>query len=1236
MGEPRLRILLVEGDSGVARQIRAHLTDAGTLRAKVAAVPTLDDARRSIPDSAWDVVLLDLDLPDSRGIATFRAVRELLPATPIVVLTDIEGDAPARDAVRAGARDSLPKGALSVELLSRTIRYAIERERTERRLDEERDRLFAVLDALPMFVYLQSPDHTIPFANRTFRELFGDVEGRPCDEVFHGNRRPCGECPSMRVQETGEPEISEWTSPAGRTYAIYDQAFPGPSGTPLTLEVGLDITEQKRAQEQLAKSEARFRRLAENAPDVIYRYRIIPKPRFDYISPAVTRISGYTPKEYYADPLLGVKVAHPDDRHLLEGFVHGRLPAQRTLDVRWIRKDGEVRWIEDHHIPIYDDAGKPVAIEGVARDTTEWKWARQALAESEERYRLLFEHAGIGIGYYTPDGVLIGYNRVAAAHMGGVPEDFAGKSIRELFGDEKGAEYRQRIIDAVRTSKTATYEDCLELPTGSRWFRSTYSRVGSPNGEAVGVQILSEEITDRKTSEAALRESERRFRELSELLPEVIYECDLTGRVTFANRIAFGRFGYTEDDLERGVNVLQMIAPRDRDRVAENIRRILNGERVDGTEYTALARDGSTFPVIVHSSVAFQNGEPAGLRGLIIDISDQQRAREALRTADEVVSAIPTGILIYQYREPGEILLVSGNAAAASVVDVEANKGKGLESHWPTPMVERLKAPLLAIAREGGAYGQEAVVGSSPDASRALDMRAFRISGDRVVIAFEDITERRRAEAELRESEERYRSLFENAILGIYQTTPDGRILAANPALVRMLGYGSFAELAKRNLEEEGYEAETPREEFKERLERLGSLAGRESAWKRRDGTTLYIRENARVVRDEAGNVLYYEGTIEDITERKNAEREAESLRAQLELTQHSIDSTDAVVLWVLPDGHLTFVNEAACRMLGYTHDELLGMAVWDIDEEYPQGRRSSAWEELKRARSEVSESTFRTKSGETFPVEITAQYLEFHGRELEFAVAFDISKRKRLEAQLRQSQRLESIGTLASGVAHEINNPLTGIINYAKLIGDRIEDPKLRKYADGIKEEGDRVAKIVRNLLSFSRQKTEHHSPARMIDIVNASLSLYTALLRRDGIDLRIDVPEDLPQIECRSQEIQQVIINLLTNARDSLNLRFPAGDEDKRIAIRARVLREDGKDWIRLTVEDSGRGIPPEVIGRVFDPFFTTKSRDQGTGLGLSISYGLVRDHGGRMTVESVPDKRTRFFVDLPSNGV
>ena len=245
--------------------------------------------------------------------------------------------------------------------------------------------------------------------------------------------------------------------------------------------------------------------------------------------------------------------------------------------------------------------------------------------------------------------------------------------------------------------------------------------------------------------------------------------------------------------------------------------------------------------------------------------------------------------------------------------------------------------------------------------------------------------------------------------------------------------------------------------------------------------------------------------------------------------------------------------------------------------------------------------------------------------------------EREALRVQMMQGQRLESIGILAGGVAHEINNPINGIMNYAQLIQDKM-DPGSREheFASEILVETERVATIVRDLLTFARQDREAHSPARIADIVSGVTSLIQTVIRRDQIALEVDVPEDLPKLKCRSQQIQQVIMNLLTNARDALNQRYTEYDENKIIRIRARTFENEGRRWIRTTVEDHGTGVSEAVRERMFNPFFTTKDRSKGTGLGLSISHGIVEDHHGEISVESEPGEYTRFYIDLPvDNG-
>ena len=208
--------------------------------------------------------------------------------------------------------------------------------------------------------------------------------------------------------------------------------------------------------------------------------------------------------------------------------------------------------------------------------------------------------------------------------------------------------------------------------------------------------------------------------------------------------------------------------------------------------------------------------------------------------------------------------------------------------------------------------------------------------------------------------------------------------------------------------------------------------------------------------------------------------------------------------------------------------------------------------------------------------------------------------------------------------------------MNYAQLIKDRVgDDSAAGEFASEIIVETKRVANIVRNLLSFARQEKQSHSPACMADIVEDTLSLIRTVIRHDQITLKLDIPEDLPVVKCRSQQIQQVLMNLITNARDALNARYPGHDENKILSIKASQFQEEGKAWVRITVEDRGTGLSEETKERMFDPFFTTKGRNVGTGLGLSISHGIMKDHRGRLTAESKPDKYTRLHVELPTDN-
>ncbi len=240
---------------------------------------------------------------------------------------------------------------------------------------------------------------------------------------------------------------------------------------------------------------------------------------------------------------------------------------------------------------------------------------------------------------------------------------------------------------------------------------------------------------------------------------------------------------------------------------------------------------------------------------------------------------------------------------------------------------------------------------------------------------------------------------------------------------------------------------------------------------------------------------------------------------------------------------------------------------------------------------------------------------------------------RESLQQQMQQTARLVALGELAAGVAHEINNPMTGIINYAQLLLERAPLLDEKQFLlQGILRESDRVSKIVHNLLTFARQQPQEHSWVGLDELLESALHLMGHRLRKDGVNLVYAIPSDLPPLKCRSQQIQQVFINLVSNAQHALNQKYAGQHENKLLKISASVLQRHGRRFIRTEFHDTGVGMAPEILPKIFDPFFTTKKRSEGTGLGLSISYGIIKEHQGDIFVESQAGEYTTFSVELP----
>ncbi len=369
-------------------------------------------------------------------------------------------------------------------------------------------------------------------------------------------------------------------------------------------------------------------------------------------------------------------------------------------------------------------------------------------------------------------------------------------------------------------------------------------------------------------------------------------------------------------------------------------------------------------------------------------------------------------------------------------------------------------------------------------------------------------------------------------------------------------------------------------------------------------------------------------------------QRAEESLRESEEKYRSLVETTDTgFVIIDGKDGRIIETNDIYRRLAGKDSiDEIIGHSVIEWTADYDKERNAMAVQHcLEHGFTRHFNVDYIHADGRIVTVEVNATTFTTNKGTVILALCRDVTEHHQQEARLRHQQKLESIGTLAGGIAHEINNPINIILNYAQLLFEAApESSQTALDAKAIADESRRIAGIVKNLLSFSRQENERHSPASMDDIIHSTLSLTQKLLAKDQIKVELTVEENLPKLKCRSQQIMQVLMNLLTNARDALNQKFPQYDPEKRIVISCATVEHDDKRWIRTSIEDFGVGVPHSIRTRMFDPFFTTKPKDKGTGLGLSITHGIIEEHKGLLWFESELDRFTKFSFDLPlDNG-
>ncbi|MBI4411428.1 MAG: PAS domain S-box protein [Deltaproteobacteria bacterium] len=505
----------------------------------------------------------------------------------------------------------------------------------------------------------------------------------------------------------------------------------------------------------------------------------------------------------------------------------------------------------------------------------------------------------------------------------------------------------------------------------------------------------------------------------------------------------------------------------------------------------------------------------------------------------------------------------------------------------------------------------------------------------------EDITRRRETEEVLRKSEKKYRDLFESSRDAIMTLEPPSWIFTSgNPATVRMfrakdeadfVSYGPWQLSPER--QPDGQPSGEKAREMIETAMRKGSHFF-EWMHRRIGGEDFFA--NVLLTRTEREGKAMLQATVRDISEQKRAEEALKMFRTLVDGANDAIEVLDPET------GRFLDVNERGCLDLGYNREEYLALSVFDIDPMVDPSSFAKVGEELRKSGSLVWEGTHRRKDGSTFPVEVNLKLVRLN-RDYMVAVVRDITKRKqaeveraKIEEQLRQSQKMESIGRLTGGVAHDFNNLLGIIIGNCELaLNETKPDGPVGEYLKDIKEAGDRATVLTRQLLAFSRKQVLQPAVLNLNDTLEEADRLLQRLIGENIQLLTVPAP-DLGLTKADPSQIEQIILNLATNARDAM----PHGGklilETKNATLdegyTSRHPEAQPGAYVMLAVSDTGTGMDEKTLARLFEPFFTTKGKGKGTGLGLSMVYGIVKQSGGHISAYSEPGKGTSFKIYLP----
>jgi PAS domain S-box-containing protein len=1205
-----IRVLLIDDDEDDFIAVRDLLSDLSSIEFILKWVSEYGAALDAILSNEFDVCLLDYRIKERNGLELMQEAVRRGAMTPIVFLTGQGSYDPDLEAISRGAPVCLPKGELNAALLERAIRHAMERQRNKTgepaKVDEE---LRKEVEELR-----QAEE-----ALRESREFLEKIVNSTSDPIYVVDRQHryvlandalCALSGRKREDMIGRTDYDWFPKEQVDVFREKDE---------LVFETG----KENENEEEITDSNGTIRT-------------------------AVTKKTLYTDKA--GNKFIVGVMREISERKRAEGFARTRLALfefsishsleellQKTLD--------EVGALTNSPIGFYhfmENDQRTISLQAWSTQTTK-KFCK---AEGKGAHYPI-DQAGVWVDCVRERRPVIHNDYSALPHRKGMPEGHAAV-IREL------------VVPIMRSGRIVAI-----LGVGNKPVNYTETDV-----EIVSyLADVAWEIAERKRAEEALRESEAKYRLISENTGDVIWQFDLdTDQFVYVSPSVRRLAGFTPEEI-LGQNMEAVLTPESMQYVSKRMPEVVTAlnagdeaVRVTKHELEQLRKDGSVVPIEVVTTLLQDAADRVDrIIGVTRDITEQRNTSEALRESETkyrtLFEVMTEGVALHEiaYDERGmavDYRIISTNPAfekhtglkSEQVVGQPASKIYGLDN---APYLERYA--LVASSGEPDSFETY-----FPPMNRFFHISVTSPKPGTFVTVFENITERKQAEEALKESQQQLSDIIDFLPDATFVIDGEGKVIAWNRAMQDMMGISAAAMLGKG-----GYEYALPF--YGERrpilidlvfdtseaveakysiLEKKGAMLSAETYIADLRGSEAYLFCTASALYDSRGNIIGAIESIRNVTERKLMEKAiAEAEAKYRDIFENSVTG----IFQTSTEGRLLSVNATIAHILGYDSPEDMLNTLSNAGQLYVHPDRRSEMFRLIEEHGWVREfevEYFRKdKSVIWVSLNIRAVRNSTGGIAYVEGTVRDITDGKFLRAQLEQAQKMEAIGTLAGGIAHDFNNILAPIIGYTELSLHMVSgDDRLSHNLEQVLLSANRAKDLVGQILTFSRKAKQERKPVQASLLLNETIKLLRSSLP-STIDIRQFLHPDAVEstTTADSTQIHQVLMNLCTNAAHAMRAKggtLSISLHNVKIGVKGGGGTPDMEPgpYLKLSVSDTGHGMDEAVRQRIFDPYYTTKGPDEGTGLGLAVVYGIVKSLSGAIAVSSKPGQGATFDVYLP----